>query len=293
MSKSKILIQLDPDKHASSFDAVVAIDAGVDQLCQYSHVEPNDVRDLVYGTIFTRGPFDLKHTAIFVGGSNVDAGERILAEVTKSFFGPMRVSVLMDSNGANTTASAAVVAASRHMELANAKAAVFAATGPVGQRVVRLLAEESAQVHVMSRSVERAQQVCNMVSTSCPDAHLVPAAPSTTDDVAHIVNDCSVVISAGAAGVQLLAKGIWKSSELLRVAIDLNAVPPYGIEGIEATDTAADHDGTICYGAIGVGGTKMRIHKAAIHRLFESNELVLDATEVFRIGQELEQESGS
>src|SRR5207253_5906402 len=103
MSKSKILVQLDSDPHPSVFDAVVATDSGVDRLLQYGGVEPADVRDLVHGAIFTRGPQDLKNTAVFVGGSNVAAGEELLAQVTGAFFGPMRVSVLLDANGANTT----------------------------------------------------------------------------------------------------------------------------------------------------------------------------------------------
>src|SRR5688572_6306774 len=91
MTKRKILIQLDSDPHASVFDAVVAVDAGVDQLLQYSEVEPMEVRDLVHGAMFTRGPQDLAGTAIFIGGSNVSAGEELLKHVTSCFFGPMRV----------------------------------------------------------------------------------------------------------------------------------------------------------------------------------------------------------
>src|SRR5215510_12583065 len=108
MSKPKILIQLDPDPHASVFDAVVAVDAGVERLLQYASVEPEEVEGLVHGAIFTRGPQDLANTAIFIGGSNVAAGEALLKRVTGTFIGPMRVSVLLDANGANTTAAAAV-----------------------------------------------------------------------------------------------------------------------------------------------------------------------------------------
>ena len=43
----------------------------------------------------------------------------------------------------------------------------------------------------------------------------------------------------------------------------------------------------ICYGAIGVGGTKMKIHKAAVRQLFEAHDQVLDAEEIYRIGQRL------
>src|SRR3954469_3755394 len=120
MSKPKIMIQLDSAPHPSVFDAVVATDAGVDRLLQYGGVEPADVRDLVHGAIFTRGPQDLTNTAIFIGGSSVKAGEDLLAEVTRAFFGPLRVSVMFDANGANTTAAAAVLAAAKHIDLRGA-----------------------------------------------------------------------------------------------------------------------------------------------------------------------------
>jgi hypothetical protein len=102
-----------------------------------------------------------------------------------------------------------------------------------------------------------------------------------------LLDGAQIVISAGAAGVELLPEAIRKSCRSLRVAIDLNAVPPVGISGIDATDKAKERDGMTCYGAIGVGGTKMKIHRAAIQRLFTANNLVLDAEEVFAIGQEL------
>ena len=89
MTIPRILLQLDPDSHASVFDAVVATDAGVDRLLPYSEVRPEQVRDLVNGCIFTRGPRDLHHTAIFIGGRHVPDGEALLEAVLESFFGPM------------------------------------------------------------------------------------------------------------------------------------------------------------------------------------------------------------
>src|SRR4051794_12560369 len=129
MTKPTVLLQLDTDAQASVFDAIVAIDAPVDRLIQHSGVQVSQVRDLVYGTIFTRGAEDLRWTAIFVGGSDVSAGEAILAQVRRTFFGPMRVSVMLDSNGANTTAAAAVLAARQHCRLAESQAVVLGATG--------------------------------------------------------------------------------------------------------------------------------------------------------------------
>src|SRR4051794_21193361 len=110
-TRPSILLQLDTDPQPSVFDAVVAIDAGVDHLLRHGGVRPEAVRELVYGALFTRGPADLNRTAIFVGGSDVAAGEAVLEAVKKTFFGPFRVSVLFDPNGANTTAAAAVLAA--------------------------------------------------------------------------------------------------------------------------------------------------------------------------------------
>ena len=289
MSKPKILVQLDPDEHASVFDAVVAIDAGVEQLLQYSALESPQVRALVHGAMFTRGPQDLKNTAIFVGGSNVAKGETLLADVVKSFFGPMRVSVMFDANGANTTAAAAVLAAAKHTELKGAQALVLAATGPVGQRVLRMLAREGASVRAASRDPQRAAAVCHTVNELVPDADIRPVSVTTNEQIREALRDVQVIIAAGAAGVQLLSKAHRATANAAKVAIDLNAVPPLGIEGIEVNDSGKDRDGLICYGAIGVGGTKMKIHKAAIRKLFESNDQVLDAEQILQVGKELTQ----
>jgi hypothetical protein len=290
MGKPKILLQLDPDRHASVFDAVVAIDAGVDHLLVRNAVEVAHVRDLVFGAIFTRGLEDLPRTAIFVGGSNVAQGESIFEEVKRTFFGPMRVSVMLDANGANTTAAAAVLAAARHIPLRNALVTVLAGTGPVGQRVVRLLAREGAKTRVGSRSRDKAQHVCDTLTSVVPTAMLEPVAASTPEETAAAIDGAHVVIAAGAAGVELLSAEQRIATPTLRVAIDLNAVPPLGIGGVKATDKAQNRDGCVCYGAIGVGGTKMKIHKAALRRIFEANDQVFDAEEIFALGRLLEAE---
>lgn len=285
MDKPKILIQFDPDRHASVFDAVVAIDSGVDHLLQYAAVEAPEVRALVHGAMFTRGPKDLKSTAIFIGGSNVAQGESLLAEVTGSFFGPMRVSVMFDANGANTTAAAALLAAAKHVELAGAEVLVLASTGPVGQRLVRLLAREGAKVRAASRDLQRAAEVCRNLSGLVENAQLTPVAVGSDELTREALRGVRAVISAGAAGVQLLSADQLSSATELKVAIDLNAVPPLGIEGIEVTDAGKDRNGVALYGAIGVGGTKMKIHKAAIRQLFEANDQLLDAEQILAVGR--------
>jgi hypothetical protein len=289
MSKPKILLQFDSDPHASVFDAVVAIDAGVDRLLQYGNLEPTQVRDLTHGAMFTRK--DLHETAIFIGGSNVARGEELLAAVRKCFFGPMRVSVLLDANGANTTAAAAVIAAARHLNLADTTATVLAATGPVGQRVARLLAGQGATVKLASRSAGRAEEVCEVIRKKLPQAKLSALQTSHAAEIRAAVAGSQLIVAAGAAGVELLSTDQRAGADALKVAIDLNAVPPVGIAGIDAGDKANEHAGVICYGALGVGGTKMKIHRAAIQQLFTANNQILDAEEVFAIGQQLEAKS--
>ena len=159
-----ILVQFDTDEQPSVFDRVVAVDAGVDELFAYGGVTAETVESLVHGTIFTRGIADLSSTAIFVGGSDVEAGERVFAAVQSAFFGPMRVSVMIDANGSNTTAAAAVLRARRHIPLSSSVAVVLGGTGPVGVRVAELLALEGAVVRVGSRSVERAGEACETIA---------------------------------------------------------------------------------------------------------------------------------
>lgn len=287
MSKPKILIQLDGDSQPSVFDSVVAVDAGAEFLFRHGGVKSADVRGLIHGAMFTRGPEDLKRTAVFVGGSNVAAGEELLKEVVASFFGPFRVSVLLDANGANTTAAAAVLAAAAQVALGGATALVLGGTGPVGQRVVRLLAAEGATVRVGSRSTDRAREVCQAVEKRISGAKLTPVAAGSAAEAATALAGAQMVIAAGAAGIELLTAEARKACRTLKVAIDLNAVPPLGLGGVEATDRAKERDGVPCYGALGVGGTKMKIHKAALRRLFKANDQLFDAEQVYQLGKEL------
>jgi hypothetical protein len=287
--KRKILIQLDSDVQPSLFDRVVAIDAGVDHLFSYGGVEPVHVRDLVHGAIFTRKPDDLKYTALFIGGSDVAAGELLLAEALKHMIpaAGLRVSVLLDPNGANTTAAAAVRVSGRQLELRTAKALVLGGTGPVGQRVALLLAREGAEVRVSSRLLSRAEDVADKVRVRVPAAAIQAVAVAAPADLPAALAGRTLVVAAGAAGVVLLPKAPRIECKTLKLAIDLNAVPPLGIEGVEVTDRAAERDGMGAYGAVGVGATKMKIHRAAVARLFDGNDQVLDAEQVYALAEGL------
>ncbi len=288
MDKRTILIQLDSDPQPSVFDRVVALDAGADEVLSYGGVQVGQVQSLVHGAIFTRGPKDLEQTALFIGGSDVAAGERLLSEALRHMlpqFG-LQVSVLLDANGANTTAAAAVRAASRHLALPGTTALVLAGTGPVGQRVARLLSRQGAAVRLGSRQLVRAAAVCTELATKIPQGRLQPVATSSPAELAAALASCDLVIAAGTAAAMLLPRAARLACPTLKVAIDLNAVPALGLEGVEVSDKGVQRDGVIAYGALGVGDTKMKIHRAAIARLFTSNDQMLDAEEVYQLAME-------
>ncbi len=290
--KATILVQFDTDPLPSVFDRVVAVDAGAQHIFSYGGVTPANVTPLVHGCIFTRGPKDLHHTAIFVGGSDVAAGEAVVAAV-RAALEPFSVSVMLDSNGANTTAAAAVRAAARHLDLSSVKSLVLGATGPVGQRVVRLLAKHGGHVRVGSRQKDKAEAVCAAVRMHVPQAQLEAVSVSSSSDGPAALDGRALVIAAGAAKAVLLPKKIRDTCKTLKVAIDLNGVPPAGIEGIDLFDAGVDRGGTICYGAIGgsstgVGNTKMKVHKAAIAKLFVANNAVLDVEEIYNLALQLQ-----
>ena len=274
---------------ASVFDRIVAYDGGADEVLSYAGVCVDNVRDLVHGAIFTRGPKDLHSTAIFIGGTDMSAGERLLAAVQETFFGPMRVSVMLDSNGSNTTAVAAVA---RLMQTAGdvrgRRAVVVAGTGPVGTRAAGLLSRAGANVAITSRHADEANRVATHIRERFGGAveAIVVADPS---QLASALGGAELLLNAGPAGIQLVPRTAWTAVRSLRVIADLNAVPPLGIEGVEVTDSGTDRNGVKAFGALGVGNFKMKVHKRCIAKLFERNDVVLDAESIGEVARELMQ----
>lgn len=281
-----ILLHLDTAPHPSVFDRVVAYDGGADEVMSYGGVTEEAVRDLVHGAIFTRGPKDLHQTAIFIGGTDMAAGERLLAAVTKTFFGPMRVSVMLDSNGSNTTAVAAVARLRQAAgTLHGRKAVVTAGTGPVGARAAGLLAMAGADVTITSRRPVDPRVVEALTRRFGGIVRAVVMREGV--DAAATLEGAELLLNAGPAGVTLVPREAWAGRPGLRVVADVNAVPPAGIEGVEVQDSGVDRDGVTAFGALGVGGLKMKLHKACIARLFERNDLVLDAETIAEVARDI------
>ena len=288
----KLLFQLDTDACPSTFDAVVAYDGGADHLVTLPGVTPESCGPAVEGVIYTRGPAHKKSSAIFVGGSDLAEGEALLAAVRRHFFAGFRVSVMLDSNGANTTAAAAVALMLAEdgngddTPLAGRSAIVLAGTGPVGQRIAGLLGRAGAAVRVSSRALDRAETAAERIR----ERFEVPCEPVAVNDGASLagaIEGCRIAVATGASGVRLLPEDVWREHPDLEVLADPGTTPPSGIEGIEPFDRGEARHGRRTFGGLAIGSLKLRLHRACIARLFERNDQVLDVEEIYALARTL------
>jgi len=282
----KLLYQFDTDAHPSVFDNVVGYDGGADHISAYGGVNAANVGGLVEGAIFTRSPKDKKNTAIFVGGSNLPQGEAVLAGILAKFFAKFRVSVMFDCNGSNTTAAASVAWLAHGRSLRGKRAVVLAGSGPVGQRAALLLAREGAQVAITGRKLGGAQAACDAIEARYGIEVQAIEAPTRLERSAALAG-AQIVLATGAAGITLLEAADWRENATLELVADANASPPAGIAGVGLSDRGANSDGKILFGALGFGALKLALHRACIARLFEQNDLLLDAEEIYGIAKQM------
>jgi hypothetical protein len=280
----KLLYQFDTDPLPAVFDNVVGYDGGADHITAYGSVNAGNVGGLVEGAIFTRGPKDKKNTAIFIGGSNMAEGQALLSAVQKKFFAKFRVSLMFDCNGSNTTAAAAVAWLAHGRTLEGKRAVVLAGTGPVGQRAAALLAREGAMVTITGRKLEPVQAACQTIKARF-GADIEALAAPTDAERGRAVEGAQIVLATGAAGITLLRAAQWQEAPSLELVADANASPPAGIEGVSFNDRGTQSHGKILFGALGFGALKLALHRACIARLFQENDLVLDAEDIYALAK--------
>ncbi len=281
----KILAYITPEKQAGFFDLVVGYDSDADVIVPYTNLEVSDVKDVIYGAVFTRHPKDLKNTAIFIGGHDfakclelMDEAKRVFKTLPEKF----RVSLALDPDGACTTASSCVAKIKSSLKnLSGKKVVILAGTGPVGQSVAVFLSrEEKAKVTITSRKLEKAKKITRKLRKRY-GVRVAPLQGSNSQEIAAAVKDADIVISTGPEGVVMLSKKIWKNSEI-EILADVNAVPPAGIEGVVPGDDGVNRNGKICFGAIGIGNLKIKVHHELIKRLFLSQE-IFDLKNIYQL----------
>jgi hypothetical protein len=282
----KILIQLDTDPHPSAFDAIAAYDADVDVVIGYGQITAENLAGVVQGAIFPRGPDGLANTAFWVGGSKVRDGEAVFDAAQKLFFKPFNPSIMLDSDGSNTTAAAAVARVRGAVTLKGSRAAVIG-VGPVGLRTGELLRREGAEVteftfppDVMKGRHRRAAGI-----PVAQEAGFEVVEPGSSDELDAALADHAVVFAAGPAGTQVLRRTGW-AQKGVRVVVDYSAAEPVGIEGVDRGDSLDEEDGVLKLGALAVGGPKMKLQKACIRKMFETKGTVLDVEGVYDVALE-------
>lgn len=286
----KILNYVSPEKLPGLFDLIVAYDSGADIVIPYSNVTPVDIKDMVYGCVFTRRHDELKNTAIFIGGHDIGKSEELLNSaivVFKQLPEPFRVSVAIDPDGAYTTASACVAKVRKAIDrnIKGMNATILAGTGPVGQKAAILLTKEGCNVRITSRSLEHAKLVCNFIKEK-NNIEITPIEIKDEKSLEDAISNSEIVISTGPEGICLLPMSVWSKFNKIKVMADVNAVPPYGIEGIDAFSTK-ETKGKILTGAISIGNLKMKCHREIVKKLFEEKGIIFDLDRVYEIACKL------
>jgi methylenetetrahydrofolate/methylenetetrahydromethanopterin dehydrogenase (NADP+) len=284
----QILIQLDTDSHPSPFDAIAAYDAGVDVVLGFAEITPDNLGDIVQGAMFPRGPDGLAQTAFWVGGSKVRDGEAVFAAARKLFFDPFTPSIMLDSDGSNTTAAGGLAVVRGAVQLDGSKVAVIG-VGPVGLRTAELLRREGAEVTVLTFPPDVFEGTFRRASgiKLAQEAGFEVTEPDSSDELDAALPGHVAIFAAGPAGIQVLRRSGWEGVDGLKVVVDYSAADPVGVEGVGRDDDLKVQDGVRTLGALAVGAPKMKLQKRCVQRMFETKGTVMDLDGVYDVAVEI------
>ncbi len=281
MSKPFILHMFTTAKNLSPFDVNMALDAGWISAVPYINVEPSEVAGLVQDVIFSRSPKGLKNTGIFIGGRDTKQAMDMLKTAKNSMFKPFTVSVFSDPSGAFTTAAAMVAIVEDELKLKfdtnfeNKTVLVLGGTGPVGQAASVLAAQAGANVRMIGRQLDKTQRIADMCSQEFGDNKITIAA-GLDSEKSQYIEDADIIFSVGAAGIQLLNAEQIKSAKQLKVVTDVNAVPPSGVEGLDAffngSAIESSTSGAIGIGALAIGNIKYQVQSLLLKKMIDNED---------------------
>jgi methylene-tetrahydromethanopterin dehydrogenase len=267
-----LLFYLDTDKKASPFDICMAYDAGYNAVIPYENVTPEDGKKIVQDAIFSRGPKAVKHTCFFIGGKNAEKAEEVFEVVRDTMFPPFKTSIIIDPGGAYTTAAAMVAKveealASHKLGDLKDKTCAVLGTGAVGQIAAVLLAKLGCNVTIASLNPKRAngKEYAESIARLLASRYGVKVqgvfAPTRAEKL-DLLKKADVVFCAGARGVRVIEKELLEKLKLVKVLVDINAVPPFGVEGIKLKDDMREiAPGIFGIGALTIGNLKHKLEK--------------------------------
>jgi len=283
-------------KNLSPFDVNMAMDAGWVSAVPYINVEPGEVQGLVQDAIFSRSTKNLKRTAIFIGGRDTKQAMDMLKAAKQAMVPPFEVSVFADPSGAFTTAAGMMAAVERELNskfntgLTGKNMIALGGTGPVGQAAAVIAAKAGANVRIIGRQLEKAQGIADMCNTEFGEGKIAIAAGADADK-AEYIKTADIVVATGAAGIELLSAELVASAPQLKVAADVNAVPPAGIAGVDAmqngTPINGSGSGAVGIGALAIGNIKYQAQNRLLKRMIETNKPVyLHFEHAFEVAQD-------
>jgi methylene-tetrahydromethanopterin dehydrogenase len=280
----RLLFILAAERHVSPFDVALAHDAGFDAVHLYPGVTPEEARGLTQDLMFARGPKGAAASALFVATADLAQAEATFRAARAALFEPFRVQLMIDPKGGYTTAAAllakvAAIAKRRGLgELRGRTVAILGGTGGVGRAAAGLAAAAGARVLLGSRTAARAEAAAREVRDlfgGAPEPRATPGSGETEELAAA----ADIVLATGAAGVRFLTTAQVAALRGAKVVADVNAVPPSGVEGLEAKDDDRElAPGIFGLGALAVGALKSKIEASLLRDLATSDKaLVVDA----------------
>ncbi len=297
-----LLFYLDTDVKASPFDICMAYDVGYNAVIPYENVTPEDVNTIVQDALLSRGPKGVKHTAFLIGGKNAERAEDVFKAAKDAMFPPFKTSIVVDPAGAYTTA-AAMVAKAESAVLENKlgelkdKTCVILGTGAVGQIAAVLLAKIGCNVMIASlnpKRVDGKEHAENMAKLLAKD-HGVQVqgvfAPTPASKI-ELLKKADVVMCAGIKGIRLIDKEMLNELKRMKVLLDINAVPPFGVEGIELKDDMREMmPGIFTIGALTVGNLKHKVEQEILREARSNGKEVYNYNIALPIARKLLQKS--
>ena len=279
MDKVFILHMFTPEKNLSPFDVNMAVDAGWGSTTPYTRLEVDEIPALVQDAIFSRGPIGVRRTGIFIGGRDVKTALDMLSLAKKSMVPPFEVSVFADPSGAFTTAAAMVALVEYELikyglSLEGANVLCLGGTGPVGQIAAVLAAQSGAYVKIIGRQLEKAQAVAALCNAEYGGGKtkIEGDADANKQD---LILKADVVFATAAAGVQVLSSELVAAAPKLKVAADVNAVPPSGIAGLDpfnkGTAIKGSNSGAVGLGALAIGNLKYKVQNKLLTLMRHQN----------------------
>ena len=294
MERPYILHMFTPGRQISPFDINMAADAGYQIIVPYCDVGPDAIPGLTQDTIFSRGPKGVARTGIFIGGRDALVAADMLERSKAAMVKPFVVSLMADPSGAYTTAAAMVAcvetALRRHhaLGLEGQRVVILGGTGPVGRIAGVIAAQAGAEVFLSSRNgIDVAEEAAKLTGQRF-GVTLHGLSGGDPAAVRASITSADVLLACAAAGVQVVTAEALTFAKRLKVAADVNAVPPEGIAGVGVMDDAVPLAGTsaVGIGALAVGNVKYQTqHRLLVQMQQAEKALVLSFPEAFAVAR--------